>query len=76
MRIYNDDIGMEFGIEKCAMPIMKSGKQQMTEGIELQNKEKNQNARKKGNLQILENTGSEHHQISRDERKKNLKRIL
>ena len=25
-RIYNQDIGMEFGIEKCAMLIMKSGK--------------------------------------------------
>ena len=31
---------------------MKSGKQ-MTEGIELPNKEKNQNGRRKGNLQIL-----------------------
>ena len=25
-RIYSGDIGMEFGIEKCAMVIMKSGK--------------------------------------------------
>ena len=23
VRIYNQDIGMEFGIEKCAMPLMK-----------------------------------------------------
>ena len=30
---------------------------------------KNQNAWRKGNLQILENTGSEHHQTSRDDRK-------
>ena len=37
--IYSDDIGMEFGIEKCAMLIMKSGKQQVSEGIELLNKE-------------------------------------
>ena len=36
MRIYSENIGMEFGIEKCAMLIMKSG-QQMTEGIELPN---------------------------------------
>ena len=28
------------GIEKCAMLIMKSGKRQMTEGIELLNQEK------------------------------------
>ena len=33
VRIYSQDIGMEFGIEKCAMLIMKSGKGYMTEGI-------------------------------------------
>ena len=26
IRIYSQDIGMEFGIEKCAMLVMKSGK--------------------------------------------------
>ena len=26
VRIYSRDIGMEFGIEKCAMLVMKSGK--------------------------------------------------
>ena len=30
---------------------------------------KNQNTGRKGNLQLLRNIGSEHHQISRDERK-------
>ena len=40
VRIYNQCIGMEFGIEKCAMLIIKSGKQQMTEGMELLNQEK------------------------------------
>ena len=28
--IYSDDIGIESGIEKCAMLIIKSGNQQMT----------------------------------------------
>ena len=37
IRIYNQDIGMEFGIEKCAMRVMKCGKQYMTDGMELQN---------------------------------------
>ena len=27
VRIYSREIGMEFGIEKCAMLVMKSGKQ-------------------------------------------------
>ena len=31
---------MEFGIEKCAMLGMKSGKRHMTEGMELPNQEK------------------------------------
>ena len=37
MRIYSQDIGLEFDIEKCAMLVMKSGKRHMTEGVELPN---------------------------------------
>ena len=48
---------------------MKSGKRNMTEGIEYQN------ARTKGNLQILENIGSWHYQTSGHERKKYIKSI-
>ena len=39
VRIYNQDIGMEFDIEICEMLIMKS-KKQTIEGIELPNLEK------------------------------------
>ena len=31
---------MEFGIEKCAMLVMKSGKRHLTDGIELPNEDK------------------------------------
>ena len=31
---------MEFGIEKCALLVMKSGKRHLTDGIELPNKDK------------------------------------
>ena len=31
---------MEFGIEKCAMLVMKSGKRHMTNGMELPNQDK------------------------------------
>ena len=31
---------MEFGIEKCAMLVMKSGKQHLTDGMELPNQDK------------------------------------
>ena len=40
VRIYNQDIGMEFGIEKCAMLIMKSGKRHMAEEMKLPNQKK------------------------------------
>ena len=37
VRIYNQDIGMDFSIEKGAMLVMKSGKWLMTDGMELPN---------------------------------------
>ena len=40
VRIYSRDIGMEFGIEKCTMLAMKSGKQQLTDGMEEPNQDK------------------------------------
>ena len=40
VRIYSQDIGMEFGMEKGAKLVMKSGKRHMTEGIELPNRDK------------------------------------
>ena len=40
VRIYNEDIEMEFGIEKCAMLVMKSGKRHLTDGMELPSQDK------------------------------------
>ena len=40
VRIYSQNIGMEFGIEKCAMLVMKSGKRHLTDGMELPNQDK------------------------------------
>ena len=40
VRIYSQDIGKEFDIEKCAMLVMKSGKRHMTDGMELPNQDK------------------------------------
>ena len=40
VRIYSQDIGMEFGIKKCTLLVMKSGKQHLTDGIELPNQDK------------------------------------
>ena len=40
VRIYSQDIGIGFGIEKCAMILMKSGKRHMTDGMELPNQDK------------------------------------
>ena len=40
VRMYSQDIGMEFGMDKYAMYVMKSGKQHMTDGMELPNHDK------------------------------------
>ena len=40
VRIYSQDIGMEFGIEECALLVMKSGKRHIADGIELPNHDK------------------------------------
>ena len=40
VRIYSQDIGMEFGIEKCTMLVMKSGKRHLIDGMELPNQDK------------------------------------
>ena len=37
---YSQDIGMKFGIEKCAMLVMKSGKRHMNDGMDLPNHNK------------------------------------
>ena len=40
VRIYIQDIGMELGIKKCAILVMKSGKGHLTDGMELPNQVK------------------------------------
>ena len=40
VRIYSEEIGMEFGKEICAMLVMKSGKRHLTDGMELLNQDK------------------------------------
>ena len=61
---YSQEIKMGFRREKYAMQIMKSGKWQIKEGLELPNEKKKQGPWRKVNLQILGN------QTSEDERKK------
>ena len=75
VRIYSQDIGMKFDIEKYAMLVMKSGKRHMMEGIELPNQEKSERSEKR-NLQILGNIWTWHHQTSGDKRKKIEKEYL
>ena len=35
VRVFSEDIGMEFGTEKCALPVMEKGKIVKSLGIEL-----------------------------------------
>ena len=52
--IYSQDIGMEFGFEKWALLVMKSGKRHLTDGIEQPNQDK---IRTLAGIQILRNLG-------------------
>ena len=48
---------MEFGIEKCAMLVMKSCKRHLTDGMELPNQDKIRTLEEKENIQILGHLG-------------------
>ena len=54
VRIYSQDIRMEFSIKKCAFLVMTNEKRHMMEGIELSNQEKIRTLREKETLRILE----------------------
>ena len=53
VRIYSQDIGVEFGIVKCAMLVMKSGKRHLTDGMELPNQDKIRTLGKKKTYKYL-----------------------
>ena len=76
MRIYSQDVGIELGIEKCAMLIMRSGKKTIDRRNRTSNQEKIRTLGELGNLQVLGNIGIGHHQTSGDERKKIKKEYL
>ena len=54
IRIYSQDKGIKFSIEKCPVLIMKSGKRQITEGIELPNQERIRRLGEKANYKYSE----------------------
>ena len=53
IRIYSQDIEMEFGLEKCAMLVMKSGKRHLTDEMEQPNQDKNRTPREKETYKYL-----------------------
>ena len=52
-RIYSPDIGMEFGIGKCAILVMKRGRRHMTDGMEIPNRDKIRTFGEKGTYKYL-----------------------
>ena len=59
---------MGFGTEKCSILIIKSGKRETTEGIELPIRKTLERLKKKRKLQVLGNFRRRHHQITKDEK--------
>ena len=54
VRIYSQDIGMEFGIEKCAVLVIKSGKRHLTDGMELPSQDKIKKFKEKETYKYLD----------------------
>ena len=53
VRIFSQNIGVEFVIENYAMLVMKSGKRHLTDGMELPNQDKIRTFRVKKNFKYL-----------------------
>ena len=53
IRIYSQDIGMEFDIKNYAMLVIKSGKRHMTDRMELSNQDKIRTIREKETYKYL-----------------------
>ena len=53
VRIYNQDIGIEFGMEKCTMQVMKIGKRALTGWMKLPNEDKTRTAGEKETYKYL-----------------------
>ena len=70
-RIYSQDIGMEFDIEKWVLLVMKIGKWHLTDGIELPNQDKIRTLAENETYKYV----IRHHQTSRNE-KNNSKRYI
>ena len=72
-RVFSQDVGMEFGFEKCSMLIIEEKKRETSEGIEQLNQESIRTLREKENnkyLGILEaNT------IKQTDKRKSKKRV-
>ena len=54
IKIYSQDIGIEFGFVKCAMIIMISGERETAEGIELPNQKRIRMLSEKENSKYLQ----------------------
>ena len=82
VRIFSKDINMEFGIQKCALLVLKRGKSVKTEGIQLQDSsfirslEYDENYKYLGVLQANEVNGSEMKKIVGKEYKRRLRKVL
>ena len=78
VRIFSDDIRMEFGLSKCALLVMKRGRFERSEGIEMPNAEIMKSIEERGGykyLGILEADGIKHGEMQTAVRKEYIRRI-
>ena len=66
VRVFSNDIGMEFGVEKCAVLTMKKGKMINSDGIALPNKTKMKEMKEGDSykyLGVIQADGMKHHEM-------------
>ena len=66
VRVFSNDMGMEFGVEKCAVLTMKKGKMANSDGIALPNKTAMKGLKEGGSykyLAVIQADGMKHHEM-------------
>ena len=72
MKIYSQDLGIEFGIENCAMLVMKSGQRHLTDEMELPNQDKIRTLGEKETSKYLGILGTDKQEEMKEKIKKNI----
>ena len=78
MRVFSNDIGMKFGVEKCAVLTMKKGKMAKSDGITLPNKTAIKGLKQSESykyLGIIQEDRTKHHEMKEKVKREYYRRV-